>query len=203
MGSGKPEQRRNMNKRAGWRLQPSLMVIIALAASGCAWEPETLPADEPVRVTPSPRMTDAPTGPRLAKPITRGEHAALTATRMIGTPYRYGGDDLDGFDCSGLVRFAYRQAGLELPRTAATQRQAVAAVPRDSLMRGDLVFFNLTGKTDHVGIYVGDGRFVHAPSSGKRVQEARMDQGYFARHFDMAGRVRGGTLTLAQRQPVR
>lgn len=122
---------------------------------------------------------------------------------MIGTPYVYGGQDLSGFDCSGLVRFAYGQAGIEVPRTAARQRQFVQPISREGLAPGDLVFFDLARKTDHVGVYLGDGRFVHAPSTGKRVQVGRLDEGYFQRHFESAGRVPGAGVPMREESASR
>ncbi|MEO1574666.1 MAG: C40 family peptidase, partial [Pseudomonadota bacterium] len=88
------------------------------------------------------------------------------------------------------------QAGIDVPRTAAHQRRMVQPIRRTDLAPGDLVFFDITGKTDHVGVYLGDGRFVHAPSSGKQVQVGQLDNGYFARHFTAAGRVPGAGAPL-------
>jgi cell wall-associated NlpC family hydrolase len=105
------------------------------------------------------------------------ERAAGHAAKMVGKPYRFGGATASaGFDCSGLVQFGYRQAGLVLPHNTEAQRRASQPVRLSSLRRGDLVFFDQEGKKNsHVGIYLGDGRFVHAPSSGKVVRSDRLD----------------------------
>ena len=115
---------------------------------------------------------------------------ALLARTMlvVNTPYTYGGNNPEGgFDCSGLIQWAV--AGIHtarLPRTTAQWAQASTPVNR-SLERGDFVFFNtLGGAYSHMGIYVGNGQFVHAPSSGGTVQRVRMDNVYFAKRFTEA-----------------
>ena len=110
------------------------------------------------------------------------------ATRQLGTPYRYGGADPRGFDCSGLVHYVHRHIGLAVPRTAAAQRQYAQPIPLRRLKAGDLVFFRIDGgKGNHVGIYEGGGRFIHAPSSGKRVSRAHLSNPYWQRHLTGAG----------------
>ena len=128
--------------------------LAALTLAGCASAP---PVD---RVDASPKAADAAAG-----------HAA----KMVGRRYKYGGSHpTTGFDCSGLVQFSYRQAGVKLPR---------------SLERGDLIFFDQEGrKKSHVGIYLGGGKFVHAPSSGKQVRVDRLDAPYWKRHLAEARR---------------
>ena len=109
---------------------------------------------------------------------------------MVGKPYRYGGATPAGFDCSGLVLFSYQQAGLKLPRETEQQRKASREIRVSSLRRGDLVFFDQEGKKNsHVGIYLGDGTFVHAPSSGKRVRTDRLDSPYWKKHLSEARRI--------------
>lgn len=111
-----------------------------------------------------------------------------TASAMLGAPYRYGGANPRGFDCSGLVYFSYRQAGLELPRTARDQFAYSQPIKLQHLQPGDLVFFKLTGaKASHVGIYAGNGEFIHAPSSGKTVSRSSLDNPYWRRHLVGAG----------------
>jgi cell wall-associated NlpC family hydrolase len=116
--------------------------------------------------------------------------ASTYAAQMVGKPYRTGGAaPATGFDCSGLVQFSFRQAGVILPRSTAEQRQAAARVRVSHLRHGDLLFFDLQGKRNsHVGIYVGDGQFVHAPSSGKRVRRDRLDSPYWRKHLSEARR---------------
>ncbi len=118
-----------------------------------------------------------------------GARAATLASRLIGTPYRYGGSAPDGFDCSGLVYYIYRELGVTLPRTAAEQRAAARRVPWEALEPGDLVFFSTP--EDHVGIYLGGGEFVHAPGSGRGVERARLDAPYFILGYAGGGRVAG------------
>jgi cell wall-associated NlpC family hydrolase len=109
---------------------------------------------------------------------------------MLGKPYRYGGSTPAGFDCSGLVLYSYRQAGLALPHSTDKQRSASRPVRLADLRRGDLLFFNQEGKKHgHVGIYLGDGKFVHAPSSGKSVRSDRLDSPYWKRHLSEARRL--------------
>lgn len=114
------------------------------------------------------------------------------ARSLIGTPYRYGGDSPhQGFDCSGLVQYAYQQAGHNMPRTTGQQYRRIQAIPSRFLRPGDLVFFNTKQSrfVSHVGIYLGNNRFVHAPSSGKEVSVASLKNPYWRRHFAAAGRL--------------
>jgi cell wall-associated NlpC family hydrolase len=115
--------------------------------------------------------------------------AAAAAQRMVGTPYRYGGESPEGFDCSGLVYYSYGRAGAAVPRTSREQFRASRPLTLQDARAGDLVFFRIGGKVSHVGIYLGDSRFVHAPATGKRVQIASLRSGYYQRHFIRAGRL--------------
>ena len=109
-----------------------------------------------------------------------------SALDFLGTPYRWGGPSAEtGFDCSGLTMTAYRLNGLALPRAAAEQYATGARASRDGLQAADLVFF-ATGKDrrpSHVGLYVGEGRFIHAPGSGKVVRIDDLSQSYYAQRF--------------------
>lgn len=106
------------------------------------------------------------------------------ASRQIGVPYRYGGTTRRGFDCSGLVQYAHRAIGVSVPRTTAEQWRSARQPDRRHLMPGDLVFFDLgRNKSRHVGIYAGGGEFIHAPSSGKRVSRASLDNPYWREHL--------------------
>ena len=111
---------------------------------------------------------------------------------MVGAPYRYGGSTPRGFDCSGLVVYSYARAGLTgLPRTAAALEDASEPIAIDALRPGDLLFFQLAGrsKTSHVALYVGDREFVHAPSSGGRVERVGFDHVYWGPRIQRAGRL--------------
>ena len=114
------------------------------------------------------------------------------AFALLGTPYRWGGNSPDrGFDCSGLVGYVYRTAlGIDLPRISRDQARAGERVAdRAAMAAGDLVFFGRRGRVDHVGIYIGEGKFVHAPSRGKDVMVSSLDEGYWGRRFVQARRV--------------
>ena len=109
-----------------------------------------------------------------------------TADSFIGVPYRWGGASADkGFDCSGLTRTVYRLNGLELPRSAQSQWNAGVSVKRSRLKKGDLVFFHTAGigKISHVGIYDGEGKFIHAPGRGKRVKRTSLTNRYFKKKY--------------------
>lgn len=119
-----------------------------------------------------------------------------TAMGFLGVPYRRGGNSAEsGFDCSGFVRAVYSQTvGLVLPRRANEQAAATDTIEKRDLQPGDLVFFNTMRRAfSHVGIYVGDGKFVHAPRSGAKVRVEDMDSSYWKRRFDGARRVETDT----------
>ncbi|MEJ2309078.1 MAG: C40 family peptidase [Gammaproteobacteria bacterium] len=105
------------------------------------------------------------------------------ALAQVGTPYRYGGAGPDGFDCSGLVYFTHGAAGIRVPRVTTAQKRAAKRVSRSRLQPGDLVFFRTGSTTNHVGIMIDSTRFVHAPSSGKRVRTSHLTDNYWRRNF--------------------
>lgn len=116
---------------------------------------------------------------------------ASIAEAMEGRPYRYGGTSPSGFDCSGLVRYAYQQAGLSVPRTTREQYRAVRPQYVAQLRPGDVIFFRLrSARPSHVGIYLGDGQFVHALNADHPVRIDRIDNGYWQQRIVRAGSFR-------------
>ncbi len=102
----------------------------------------------------------------------------------LGTPYKWGGNSpQDGFDCSGLMSYIHKNAGLKIPRTTALQRDNSRTIDYNQLQPGDMLFFKINRKTNHVGMYIGDRKFIHAPSSGKTVTVASMDSSYWYKRF--------------------
>jgi cell wall-associated NlpC family hydrolase len=103
---------------------------------------------------------------------------------MIGRPYKYTGDTPAGFDCSGLVRYSYLTAGMDLPHGTSALRKLTRSVGLRSARKGDLLFFDQSGKKySHVGIYVGNDQFVHAPSTGGRVRKDSLTDPYWKKHY--------------------
>ncbi len=108
--------------------------------------------------------------------------------RYLGTPYVWGGASPGGFDCSGLVAYAYSQVGVSLPHYTGAQWNVGVGVSRSDLQPGDLVFFNGLG---HVGIYIGGGQFIHAPHSGDVVKISSLSESWYAATYVGARRVTG------------
>ena len=146
---------------------------------------------------PTRAHASATTGSRVWPVVAPADPAAANAVLMralglVGTPYRYGGNTPDGgFDCSGLVTYVYRDMlDLRLPRTSHDLAAARGErVDEDQLAAADLVFFGSGQDVSHVGIYVGEGRFVHAPSTGGTVRLDRLDGAYWSTHYRGALRV--------------
>jgi cell wall-associated NlpC family hydrolase len=148
-------------------------------------------APRPRVSTPAPALAALP-----AQPADTGDAIAGAAAQLIGTPYEFGGADLGGFDCSGLALYAHEQLGISIPRTAAAQQRAAQPVALTQLRPGDLVFFRMgTHGIDHVGIYLGSGRFVHAPHRGVAVSSADLSDTFYARHLVNAGRFWSSTVS--------
>lgn len=107
------------------------------------------------------------------------------AKDSIGVPYKWGGSTPQrGFDCSGLMSYIHKNAlGMKIPRTAAQQRDKSRTITYSQLQPGDMLFFKTSSKSNHVGIYIGDRQFVHAPSGGKQVKIATMDSSYWHKRF--------------------
>lgn len=120
----------------------------------------------------------------------RGSHISSLAKGFIGTPYRYGGQDPAGFDCSGLVHYTHRKTGIVVPRTSKGQYAAARYIETDELSPGDVIFFRLSywRRVSHVGIYAGNGKFIHAPKSGQRVSMSNINTPYWRDRIVKAGR---------------
>ena len=165
---------------------PAIVLATVLALAGCA-------NNTPIQHS-NPHRWPPPAAERpLREPAQGSANAvAFRALSLVGTPYLYGGESPQtGFDCSGFVRFIYRDAlGLVLARTAQAQSEfGGARHRRENLALGDLVFFREGSAIFHVGLYVGEGRFVHAPRTGKTVQLSSLSTGYWAERFALARRV--------------
>lgn len=122
----------------------------------------------------------------------RASELVVTAMGSLGVPYKRGGNSAEtGFDCSGFVRAMYQQTvGLLLPRRANEQAASTETIDRKDLQPGDLVFFNTLKRAfSHVGIYIGEGKFIHSPKPGAQVRVEDMGGSYWARRFDGARRV--------------
>jgi len=149
-------------REAAWRR--SLCALLCALAAGCASPPPRSASNLP------------PLSSEAANDI------SIHALGLVGTPYRYGGNTPEGgFDCSGLIGYVYRsEVGRAPPRTVAALSGFGQAVPRSDLRAGDLVLFG-GGRPTHAGIYVGNGRFVHAPSTGGEVRLDSLDGVYWSR----------------------
>jgi murein DD-endopeptidase len=149
-------------------LRSALLVTAALALAACS---------------STPRPVERPPG--------TGDTIAAIAASLVGARYQFGGADTAGFDCSGLALYVHERVGLPIPRTARQQRLAARPVPLAELAPGDLVFFSLHHRIDHVGVYAGGGRFIHAPRAGLAVAYADLTTGYYRQHLVSAGRFWG------------
>lgn len=160
-----------------WR---AVACVLALALAGCGG------GDAVRRDAPAARAALPAAWPMVAPDNPAAANAVLMrALSLVGTPYRYGGNSPEaGFDCSGLVGYVYRDVlDRALPRTTAELAHAGPDVAPQRLAAGDLVVFGPPGRVNHVGIYVGEGRFVHAPSTGGTVRLDRIDGPYWRENF--------------------
>jgi hypothetical protein len=178
----------------GLLLMVSVPVALVARATPLAAAP---PALLPHIIAP-PALVPTTTGPTplagLPSPI--GTGPVEIARHYLGVPYVFGGSNpATGLDCSGLVQLVFRQVGIVLPRTAQQQYAATTRVPRDQLEPGDLVFFARTYADPHdwithVGIYIGGGMQINAPTEGQVVSIQPVFSGFWGAHFDSGGRVR-------------
>lgn len=143
----------------------ALCSALAIATSAAARPPAIGPVANPARFAGSVPLT-VDQKPKRPQPSV-GQRAVRIAAEALGAPYRYGGSTPSGFDCSGLVSYVYGKLGVRLPHNAAAQYAYGRPVERGHLRPGDLVFFHGLG---HVGVYIGRGRIIHAPQSGRRVE---------------------------------
>ncbi len=159
---------------------------VTMILAGCSLRPVSEPRD-----TGPPMRARVPVAAPLTAPAASDRAAVMvaSATAMLGEPYRYGGAAPGGFDCSGLVAYAARSAGIVLPRTAREQARAGVLVRRADVKAGDLVFMRLARKELHVGIAVDAGRFIHAPATGGRVRIDSLDASPYSAGFIGARRV--------------
>lgn len=155
----------------------SLLLIILFILSACAGTPEphypATPEQSATRSTPSPTPDTS-------------QRSRITAIvrNMIGAPYQYGGTTPSGFDCSGLVWYSHKKAGIAVPRTASQQYKTGKKVSAGNMKPGDLLFFRIHNtRTLHVATYVGKRTFVHAPSSGKKVRTEKLDNPYWSKRL--------------------
>ena len=167
-------------------------------------EPQALPSDELDKLLADKGLLGKITrvGQQVTQTVSSGaskvsskaSELVVSAMGALGVPYRRGGSSFDGFDCSGFVRAMVEQtAGLILPRKAEQQAAATQKIDKKDLQPGDLVFFNTMRRAfSHVGIYLGDGKFIHSPKPGAEVRVEDMGQPYWTRRFDGARRVQDG-----------
>lgn len=175
---------------------------MVLAAASAHASPPASAEDDVGRFMAEKRLVDrleevrVNVGERVTEGASRVAHRAsdlvVTAMGFLGVPYRRGGNSADtGFDCSGFVKAMYEQTvGLILPRRANEQAAATQKIDRRDLQPGDLVFFNTLKRTfSHVGIYIGDNKFIHSPKPGAQVRVEDMGVPYWSTRFDGARRV--------------
>lgn len=163
-----------------------LMACFVAASGACA-----APTDEPVTPLVRAEKSLRDLGGRAKDTASDITSYALS---LIGVDYRFGGSTPDqGLDCSGLIRYVFQQAtGLLLPRSAREQARVGESISKDKLLPGDLVFFNTRRfQFSHVGLYIGDNRFIHAPSAGGAVQVVSLDNAYWQKAFNGARRIVG------------
>lgn len=158
--------------RVIFRVMVLLAAACLLAASGCG--KSIIGGDGPTRYGKL-------SGPNVVK----------TARSQIGVPYKYGGaSPKTGFDCSGLIQWSYDQYGVKVPRQASEQAKAGKAVKKGDLRYGDIVVFRISGRSGiHTGLYSGNGKFIHSPSTGKNIREDNLNTDYWKRRYVSARRV--------------
>jgi cell wall-associated NlpC family hydrolase len=167
-------------------LRATWVLIAGLALGGCASTGAVpSPFPRPGSASPSPS-----TDPSVTPSSTDGYAVAGTALALQGAPYRNGGSDLSGFDCSGLVQYVFSQHGVALPRSVDELVRVGTSVNHDDIQSGDLLFFAVRSVgASHVGIAIGGDEFVHAPKAGAHVRTERFSSDYWAPRFVGARRL--------------
>ncbi len=158
-----------------------------LPAPAALATPDTAPLAQQLQALQAASSAQAGTSSTIKTVLQR-------ALALLGTPYRWGGSNPDrGFDCSGLVGYVFSSIGIDLPRVSrAMANEGIAVTDPAALAEGDLVFFGRRGRIDHVGIYLGNGNFLHAPRTGRDVTVSSLTTGYWADKFMQARRVLAG-----------
>lgn len=159
----------------------------ALPAPASIATPDTAPLAAQLEVLQQAK--DAPGSSSVVKTVLQRAFA------LLGTPYRWGGSSPEnGFDCSGLVGYVFRTIGIDLPRVSRSMANEGTRVDsREALTEGDLVFFGRRGHVDHVGIYIGNGQFLHAPRTGRDVTVSSLTSGYWSQKYLEARRLAAGS----------
>jgi cell wall-associated NlpC family hydrolase len=180
-----------------FRLGTFLVLSIALLSAACASTgavPQPFPVPGGVKSRNAPAASVPPADPGagdVARPVADGYAIAGTALALRGSPYRNGGNDPSGFDCSGFIWYVFDQHGIRVPRTVGEQFREGTEVKPDALEAGDLVFFSTEARgATHVGMVIGGDEFVHAPSSRGDVRVERVSSQYWAARYIGARRVR-------------
>ena len=169
-------------------IRSAVMLTLAIAISGCA--ATSFPDGGGRERTAGGRESAGSSESVDRASRGAGERVAEEALAMLGKPYRYGGaSPLTGFDCSGLVWYSFLQTGISVPRTSTDQYRAARKIALADALEGDILFFEDEDKLSHIGIYVGGGRFVHAPATGRTVSIADLDNAYYQRHLIGVGRL--------------
>ena len=151
--------------------------------------PKPRPIAPPAR---TPQAQEYNNNDSLAYNKERADDLLMSAMALLGVSYRWGGTKpATGLDCSGFIQYVFRQAwNVNLPRTSSEMAKVGIPVNKSDLQPGDLVFFSRYGRrVGHVGLYIGDGKFIHAPSTGKKIQIANLDNVYYVKHYVGARRI--------------
>lgn len=168
-------------------------------AAGANGAPEAAGAKDAKESKGKPAKAAKADAPKQAAPAqaagggasSKGQQLADFAKQQIGKPYVYGAEGPGSFDCSGLIQFAAKHLGINVPRTAAEQAKAGKAVDKSDLQPGDLVYFQNTGESTigHIGMYIGDGKYVHAPQPGENVKIGSLSDSYASKTYRGARRI--------------